>query len=100
MNNTHVMLTPGLDLNTRSFLCSNVSPANCGSSLTVIVYRSTIIVITAIDSVSENRRPRHAHGPALNGMNASRGQLGSRNRLELKAWGSFRYRAVQTTHRM
>ena len=85
----HVILTPGRDLNTRSRLCSIVSPSNWASSMIVILYRITIIAIAATDSVSENRRPRHARGPALNGMKASRGQEGSRNREGLNRCGSF-----------
>jgi hypothetical protein len=40
--------------NTLVFRCSNVSPVNCGSSLTVILYRETNIVKTTIASVSPN----------------------------------------------
>ena len=78
------MVTPETDLNTLASRSSLVSPANCGSSSTRTSYRKLSIVNTAIDSVSVNRRPRHARGPALKGRNASRGQF-SRKRSGLNA---------------
>ncbi len=51
---TYVKVTIFLECKTLSLRCSNVSPANCGSSLTVTLYRRIVNVKTAIASVSEN----------------------------------------------
>lgn len=53
-NKTHVKVNPFQHFSTLVFLSSNVSPANCGSSLTVILYRETSIVKAATATVSEN----------------------------------------------
>jgi len=51
---TYVVLTPGTDLSKRARRSSNVSCANCGSSLTSIRYREIMSERTAMHSVSEN----------------------------------------------
>ena len=53
-NKTHVKVNPFQHFRTLVFLSSYVSPANCGSSLTVILYRETSIVKAATATVSEN----------------------------------------------
>jgi hypothetical protein len=52
--NTHVIVRPGLDVNTRALLSANVSLANSGSSLISILYFDIISVRIAIPSVSKN----------------------------------------------
>jgi len=50
----HVVVIPGVDLSKRAMRSPNVSCANCGSSLTSILYFETISVRIAIPSVSKN----------------------------------------------
>lgn len=51
---THVKVSLLTERNTLSFFCSNVSPANRGSSLTVTLYRKIEYDNTASASVSAN----------------------------------------------
>ena len=53
---SHVRVKPGLQVRILAFRSSNDSCANCGSSLTLILYRRTINVNIAMPSVSKNLR--------------------------------------------
>ena len=61
---TYVKVSRFLVSKILSLRCSNDSPANCGSSLTVTLYRRIVNVKTATASVSENLEESENSGDA------------------------------------